>query len=149
MRDFPPEGPELPDDLSELLHHLEAEWPREGCGVLLRDTARGTWRVRPLRNAYDEPRARTAWCFEPREWLGVLQEADARGERIACVYHSHVETGAYLSAEDRRQAAPEGEPLLPGASYLVVAVRGGRAREAGLFWWELEDFQGRPVSLES
>jgi molybdopterin-synthase adenylyltransferase len=151
--------PSLPEDLSELLRHLESTWPAEGCGVLLRHPERGTWRVRPLRNAYDEHHAkeptlyphtsRTAWLFDPLEWLTVLRETDARGEQLACVYHSHADTGAYLSDEDRHHAAPGGELLLPGVSYLVVAVHGGTAREARLYWRGLECFQERRVSLES
>ena len=148
-------APELPEDLSPVLRHLEACWPQEGCGVLLRERQGGAWRLCTLRNAYDEwhareplrfPRSsRTAWLFEPREWLALLLEADARNEQVACVFHSHVDTGAYFSAEDRALAAPGGEPLLPHASHLVVAVHGGRARAATLFWWAEGRFLESPI----
>jgi proteasome lid subunit RPN8/RPN11 len=152
----PPET-ELPADLTEVVRHLEAMYPQEGCGVLLRHGQRGTWRVRPITNAYDRyhalepvrfPRtSRTAYFFEPREWLLVNQEADAHGERVACVFHSHTNGIADFSAEDRAQAAPAGLPVLPGVSYLVVAIEGGHATHARLFWWQEEDFLDRPVTL--
>ncbi|SEK69666.1 Proteasome lid subunit RPN8/RPN11, contains Jab1/MPN metalloenzyme (JAMM) motif [Stigmatella aurantiaca] len=149
-------GDALPEDLSEVLRHLEACYPLEGCGVLLRTEA-GDWRVRPLFNAYDRyhaadpgrfPRsARTAFLFEPQEWLAVNREADARNEQVACLFHSHVEGVARLSAEDRLAAAPGGIPLFPGVSYLVVNVVRGRAAEAREYRWAGGEFQDRKVPL--
>lgn len=149
----------LPEDLSEVIRHLEACYPQEGCGVLLRAGEAGPWRVRPVRNAYDEhhvrepvvfPRtSRTAYLFEPREWLGVLREAEARGEQVAWVFHSHVDTAATFSDEDRHQAAPDGEPLLPGVGYLVLAVHSGCVKDMKIFWWECDDFREGPVLLDS
>ena len=149
--------PELPEDLGEVLRHLEAMYPQEGCGVLLWHEQSRAWRVRPITNAYDRyhaldpvrfPRTScTAYFFEPREWLLLHQEADAHGERIACVFHSHTNGIADFSAEDRAQAAPGGLPLLPGVSYLVVAVEGGRATQARFYRWQNEDFRGRLVPL--
>lgn len=143
----------LPEDLSEVLQHLESTWPREGCGVLLRAGPSGAWRCRPLRNVQDTlhaedpvrfPRtSRTAYAFEPHEWLGVLLEAEARGEHLQCVFHSHVEGPADFSAEDRRQAAPGGQPLLPGVSYLVLALERGRVVEGALFGWDAGTFRAR------
>ena len=149
------DGRELPADLGEVLRHLESAWPREGCGVLLRAGLAGPWRCRPLRNVQDalhgeDPArfphtSRTAYAFEPREWLDVLQEADARGERVLWVYHSHVDGPADFSPEDRRQAAPRGEPLLPGVSYLVVAVHSGHATQAAAFHWARGGFRAGTV----
>lgn len=150
-------GWELPPDLSEIIRHLEASYPQEGCGVILRSVSAGTWRIHSLPNAYDRHHAvdpgrfprtsRTAYLFEPRDWLALLKEADARGEQLACVFHSHVNGIADFSAEDRAQAAPAGLPLLPDISYLVVAVVDGQATEARLFRWIERDFLDRQVPL--
>jgi proteasome lid subunit RPN8/RPN11 len=147
---------ELPADLSEVIRHLESVYPQEGCGVILRGGG-GGWRVRPLPNAYDRYHAadpvrfphtsRTAYLFEPREWLALNEEADARGEQVACVFHSHANGIAAFSAEDRAQAAPAGLPVLPGVSYLVVGISEGHATDARLFWWSQGDFRDRPVPL--
>jgi proteasome lid subunit RPN8/RPN11 len=143
--------------LTQVVRHLEAVYPQEGCGVLLWAPEQGSWRVHPLTNAYDRyhaldpvrfPRtSRTAYLFEPREWLLLNEQADAQGEQVACVFHSHVNGIADFSAEDRAQAAPAGLPVLPGVSYLVVAIEAGRATHARLFWWQDEDFRERQVPL--
>lgn len=147
---------DLPEDLGDVVRHLESTWPREGCGVLLRRGTQGPWRCRPLRNVQDElhardagrhPRtSRTAYAFDPREWLDVLLEAEREGEQVICVFHSHVEGPADFSLEDRRRAAPEGEPLLPGVSYLVMAIHSGCATDAALFRWHEGDFRSWPLT---
>jgi proteasome lid subunit RPN8/RPN11 len=140
--------PPLPPDLQPVVEHLQRCYPNEGCGVLIHGPQ--GWRTRPLLNAYDRyhardpkgfPRtARTAYFFDPREWMAVSEEADRNGETVACVFHSHADVGAYFSAEDRAMAAPDGEPVIPGVTYLVVAVDDGRATDAKLFWWKNSDF---------
>ncbi|WNG47941.1 M67 family metallopeptidase [Archangium minus] len=137
-------GHVLPEELSEVVRHLESAYPREGCGVLLRAGEEGPWRFRPLRNAHEAPRL--AYAFDPREWLAVLLEAESRGEHVACVVHSHVDCGADFSDEDRRQAAPEGHPLLPGVFYLVMAVHAGGVRDTRIFRWECGEFREFPFS---
>lgn len=143
-------APVLPDDLTAVLRHVAVAYPNEGCGLILRDRA-GTFTVRPMANAYDRyhavdpdtfPRtSRTAYFFDPKEWLAVSQQAETAGDQIACIFHSHVDVGAYFSAEDRAMAAPEGQPLHPGVSYLVVAVDAGKATTARLYWWQEGEFQ--------
>ena len=147
----------LPAELTEVLRPLESAYPAEGCGVILRAGASGPFRVRPLQNVIDRyhardpvrfPRtSRTAYRFDPREWLQVSEEAEARGEQVVCVFHSHGDAGAYFSQEDREMAAPDGEPVLPGVSYLVVAVDAGRASAARLFWWDAGDWREASVPL--
>jgi len=141
--------------LSKVIAHAEADYPREACGVLL--LRKGQWRVRPMFNAYDRyhatdplrfPRtSRTAYLFDPKEWLQLSTEADASGEEIACIYHSHVDAGAYFSAEDRAMAAPDGEPILPSTAYFVVSVTAGKTAAGKLFWWECGDFRESAVDM--
>jgi len=123
----PPLAPAL---LEALCAHLEQCYPEEGCGVVL--VGAGGARVLPLRNASaGDPRH--GFAFEPREWLQLSKGADAAGERVRCVFHSHVDGAAYLSAADREAAAPGGQALLPGVLHLVVSVRCGSADEAAAF----------------
>lgn len=147
--------PQLPADLREVLRHVESCYPNEGCGVILLGPE--GWVIRPMANVYDRyhavdperfPRtARTAYFFDPKEWLQVSRQADEQRQQVVCVFHSHADVGAYFSQEDREMAAPEGEPLLPGVSYLVVAVDGGKATAAKLFWWANKNFHEHPVVL--
>jgi [CysO sulfur-carrier protein]-S-L-cysteine hydrolase len=148
--------PEVPSDLSAVIAHVESTYPNEGCGIILRGLD-GKWRVQPMQNVYDKyhavdpegfPRtSRTAYFFDPREWLKASEEAERRGERVACLFHSHCDVGTYFSAEDKAMAAPDGEPLHPGVFYLVVAVDKGRASAAKVFWWQAQQFQELNVAL--
>ncbi|NOK18939.1 Mov34/MPN/PAD-1 family protein [Corallococcus carmarthensis] len=136
-----------PETLARMIRHLEAAWPHEGCGVILRSGAGegNSWRVVPLPNV--SPTPRVAYAFAPEAWLQVCLEADARQESVACVFHSHVEAPAVFSSEDRRQAAPSGIALLPQVSYVVVAIHGGRAASASRTVWSAGDFQTVPLPL--
>jgi proteasome lid subunit RPN8/RPN11 len=79
--------------------------------------------------------------------LQVYEKADQSGERIGCIFHSHVDVGAYFSAEDRAMAAPDNVPLHPGVAYLVVAVDEGKASAIRLFWWDRGAFQEKSIPL--
>ena len=141
--------PLVPDGvLGELIRHLAGTLPDEGCAVLVGREDRV--RVVPMHNAQAAhhardpaafPRtARTAFSFDPRAWLAVLRDTDRAGERVLAIAHSHPEGASGLSAEDRRQAAPDGQPLWPGVAYLVVAFEGGRPRSGRWAVWADGDF---------
>ena len=126
--------------LAEAVRHLEACYPEEGCGVVLEGAAGPRWV--PLNNAYAawaarDPRgfprdARSAFLFEPAEWLALLKQADARGERPVCIVHGHPDGAAAFSAEDRQQAAPEGRRCCPAwTTWWWPCARGERRRRPG------------------
>jgi proteasome lid subunit RPN8/RPN11 len=136
---------------------LEAAYPNEGCGIFFMEKD-GRFTTRPMQNVYDRyhekdparfPRtSRTAYLFDPKEWLAATEEAEGRGAKLSCIYHSHGDVGAYFSKEDRDMAAPDGEPILPDVVYLVVAVDGGRATGAKAYRWRNGDFEEKPISLD-
>ncbi len=144
------------DALLQIVAHLESTYPSEGCGLVLEGSPAGQ-QVVPMRNAYDRyhqkdperfPRtSATAYLFDPLEWLRVSEQADRDARQVAVVFHSHCDVGAYFSAEDQAMAAPEGEPLLPGVAYLVVAVDGRKASGAKLFRFEEKEFREHPIAL--
>jgi proteasome lid subunit RPN8/RPN11 len=119
-----------PSVLAAVLAHLCSAWPEEGCGVLLEGES--GMRFLPLANAQAAHHARDpeafprdahrAFTVEPATWLRLLREAEARGEQVAALVHSHPEGPAHFSDEDRRQAAPDGSPLHPRMAHLVVAL---------------------------
>jgi len=149
----------LPVDLSPIVEALEAAYPDEGCGLILRGP--GGFRFEAMDNAYDRLRAadpvafprtaRTAYAFDPVQWLKALREADRRDETVACIYHSHCDSPAGFSAEDRLWAAPDGAPLMPGTLYLVLAIEQGRVAGIRVFGWAHGNFQEAdfPVTLKA
>ena len=110
-------------------------YPVEGCGLIFAGAA--GQRVVAMENVIDRyhardpvqfPRtARTGYFMDPRTQLTALESAEAQGERLAAVFHSHADVGAYFSAEDKHMAlTDEGEPLQLGVEYLVLSVRAGK-----------------------
>ena len=94
--------------------------PDEACGLLvgsLSPTGEPTGAVseaRPARNA--DASART-YTVDPKDMLATMRVADARGEEIIGVWHSHTHTDAYPSETDVRQAAD------PSWVYVIVSLR--------------------------
>jgi proteasome lid subunit RPN8/RPN11 len=136
--------------LDEVYAHAEAGYPEEVCGLVFAGKAG------PADAGYPSPEAvrcenrqnalhaedpatftrdaRTAYNLGPRDLMRL--DKSLRGDRPArIIYHSHVEVGAYFSAEDVHAAAPDGELLYP-CDYLVVDVKAGRARGCKLFRFE-------------
>lgn len=157
-----PQPAQLPEHLlCEIIRHAEEGYPYEVCGMVIGlPGVPETYRVRPVANlANREPQedpsgglrdARTAYKMDPLEQLRVLREADASGWDALLFYHSHPDHGAYFSHMDRARAlAWDGEPLWPGAIYLVVSVFGGKASEASEHVWDerRREFVARPVGL--
>ena len=64
--------------------------------------------------------------------IGRLEE---EGFRVAVIYHSHVDAGAYFSETDRRQALVGEEPAYPDAVYVVTSVVDGVVATAAAFRW--------------
>lgn len=124
---------------------LEAAYPFEGCGLIL-ENADGQHRFYGCQNLADLyhqrdpgrfPRsARDFYIIDPREFMW----AEARGERVVAIVHSHPDGSAEFSGEDRagalmprNQANDPVEPVYPGVDYLILAVQAGRAELARLF----------------
>ncbi len=120
------------EELAAITRQAVAEYPNECCGVIV---ARGSERhLIACRNVQDAkhrqdpanfPRtARNAYYMDPRDVLAFTRR-ETEGFRVAVIYHSHPNAGAYFSPTDVAQAAPGGEPLYPDATYVVVSVVGG------------------------
>ncbi len=140
---------EIPQALLKVVfEQAEREYPRECCGMILgpRQKEDRLTRLRPCRNAYDAfhaqdpdnfPRtAQTAYFIDPKELLAIQKEIRERDEAIYIIYHSHINTDAYFSAEDKQVAISEGEPAYPGVCYLVISVMQGKVQGASLYQWD-------------
>ncbi len=92
----------------------------EACGLLIGPLDPGgqpTGRVSlawPCRNA---DASAITYTVDSRDMLAAMRAADARGEEIAGVWHSHTHTDAYPSPTDVRQAVD------PAWMYVIVSMR--------------------------
>lgn len=132
--------------MSELCQHALDTAPEECCGLVTGTAANRFERSYRVTNVMTKmhlgdalafPRdARHAYYMAEIEYLRAQKDAEADGQTVTAVYHSHVGAGAYLSEEDLGYAE---HPLFPfpGASQIVIAVmsdRGAdRVKEAALF----------------
>jgi glutamate-1-semialdehyde 2,1-aminomutase len=132
-----------PDELAAIRGQALAEYPNECCGVIL---ARGSERrLLACRNIQDAkhkedpvafPRtAGNAFYMDPRDVLSFTRR-EAEGFRVAVIYHSHPNAGAYFSPTDIEQAAPRGEAHYPDATYVVVSVVGSDVPAAAAYRWD-------------
>lgn len=134
------------EELAQIRSQAEAEYPAECCGVLLLRTGAQTDRLLlPCRNIQDELHAsdpvkhsrdsRTAYFIHPKDLL-TIGRREGEGYRVAVIYHSHIDAGAYFSATDRRNALIDGEPTYPDAVYVVLSVVKGKVADAQAFVWD-------------
>ncbi len=141
--------------LNELYQHALETLPEECCGLIVGsddERFRDLMRCRnemTLRHRED-PRAfprdgRDAFYMSPLDYMRVQEKAEAEGDRVTVVYHSHVGTGAYLSEMDREHADNELFPF-PDADHIVVAVVDRKVDSVAFFRREPDrSFSGRTI----
>ena len=142
--------------LLEIYQHARECYPEECCGLLLGPAGAEPRTIVRCSNTQSQRKARgesdldatKAFWIDAHELLHALRGADDRGEEIRVIYHSHVDTEAYLSHTDLQGAiGPGGTPHFPDAAQLVVSVSEGGVRGAVCFVWNarLARFVGRPI----
>ncbi len=98
-----------------MVAHCLGAFPEEGCGLLGGDPATGVvGTCYPTANAAASARIYTV---DSRDLLRADRAAEARGESIIGVFHSHTHTDAYPSPTDVDQA-PD-----PSWHYVLVSLR--------------------------
>lgn len=122
----------LPEPVrAELRRHLEAAYPREGCGVLLGEAADGERRVTALEPSENRwPDRDDRYRVDPGVLRRLLEAEEDGGPRILGFYHSHPDAAPEPSSTDREYA-------WPWYHYLIVPVEDGRAGPGRA--WELEE----------
>lgn len=143
-----------PAFLQQICLQAEKEYPNECCGIILGPANQPNLftRLEPCRNVQEEchrkdpagfPRtSQTAYFIDPKDLFRIQKQARENQEEIRVIYHSHINAEAYFSTEDKRIAAPEGEPAYPGIIYMIVSVMKGKAHQTHWFHWDskLKDF---------
>lgn len=147
--------------LHEIRSHAREAVPDECCGLVFGASGSGAEgagrfdRVYRCRNVMDRmnqedplayPRTnRTAFFIDPAELLAAAREAEAAGQEVTAVYHSHVGAAAYFSEMDEAFATQPGFPF-PKADHLVVSVLGRHVQEMALFRLGADGvLEGHPV----
>jgi proteasome lid subunit RPN8/RPN11 len=151
------EPAELPRELLlEVFQHARECYPEECCGLLTGTEGEGPLHVVRCTNVQSQRVARgesnldasRAFWIDEQELLNALRTAESSGEKLLVIYHSHVDTEAYLSHTDVAGALDAtGEPLYPGSAQLVVSVHESAVGDASLFVWDPAEraFRGRPA----
>ncbi len=140
--------------LNELYGHALETLPEECCGLLLGGEDprfRTLVRCRNVMTQHHQqdpahyPRdGRQAFWMSEADYQRAEQQAEAAGERVTAVYHSHVGAGAYLSALDLEYAENALFPF-PDADQIVVAVAHRKIDAVGLFRRAAGAFAGHTV----
>lgn len=132
--------------LERITAHAVKHYPDESCGFLIGEKGQESVReFLPVENVYNRMHARypetyprtakTAYLIDPGEQQRIFDKTAADGRAVRAIVHSHIDHDAYFSEEDRLVAAPWGEPMFPGVSYVVVSIYEGRLREINEFYW--------------
>ena len=134
-------------ELEPLLASM-SEWaleclPNEACGLVLdRDRALSVLRCENQQDALHArdperfPRtSKPAYNLDPF----LVEDKLDEGYLVRAVFHSHPNVGAYFSGEDTLAALGgdvDGEPVLAGVEYLVLAVRSTGVDDWKLYTWD-------------
>jgi proteasome lid subunit RPN8/RPN11 len=123
--------------------HASEEYPSECCG-LLTDGPQGI-KVHPCENIQDTlhakdpqsyPRgSRIAYYIDPQKLYDIVKQAETAGGGLLGIYHSHVDTEAYFSDEDKERAMVWDEPAYPGVAYVVFSVYQANVTGYKCFAW--------------
>ena len=134
-----------PAALADLQQHALACYPSE-CVALAIGRGNDVTRVVRLDNMADKlhaldpveyPRtSRDFFAFNEAKAAKLVREAEAQGDAWLALVHSHIDCGAYFSAEDTRYAAPDGQAVYPDLLQVVIDAQPEGLREARSFKWD-------------
>ncbi len=100
--------------LNQMLNHLQACYPLEGCGLLAGDEAGTVTAVYPIDNILQSP---TAYEMDPQQQIQVMLTLEAADWQMLAIYHSHPQGPEQPSTTDIAQA------YYPEALHIIVSLR--------------------------
>jgi proteasome lid subunit RPN8/RPN11 len=142
-----------PTLVREMQDHARAWYPSECCGLLFaKQGGDAAVRAECMENLADKLHAndpegfpqtgREYFSLNERKAQRLAEEAAAKGERWLAIFHSHIDCGAYFSAEDQAMAAPEGRPVDAAMWHVVIDCRADRIVTARAFQWDGKGYSG-------
>jgi proteasome lid subunit RPN8/RPN11 len=112
-----------------IVEHLRAEYPNEGCGIVLGDRSAAAGgqatRFKPMANAAASP---YRFRIDHMDIAALDDELDETGENYWAIVHSHVGSRAYPSPTDVAVT-----PLFVNQLHLVVSLAENKP-VLGAFW---------------
>lgn len=97
----------------EMMRHLTAEYPLEGCGLLAGQDGRVT-AVYPITNILH---SETAYEMEPVQQIKTILQIEKNSEELLAIYHSHPNGPSTPSVTDITAA------YYPDSVYLIVSMQ--------------------------
>ncbi len=117
---------------SAMLEQAESCFPNESCGFIIgsnaAEAAKGDYYI-PCNNDHDHNQQRR-FLIDPMAYQLAEDKADANGQSIISIVHSHPDHPDQPSEFDRLHA-------WPGVSYIIIAVFSGQVRSYRS--WQLSD----------
>ena len=149
----------LPQDIfNEIVEHAKKEYPAESCGWVLKEAT--SFRYVPSVNLQDKyhkfdpinyPRtSKDAFLIDALKLSRDLESIDQKGGTLYSIVHSHVNVGAYFSAEDKKQMAEAdgSAAIYPAESYFVVNINKNLdCDEMAIFYFKEGSFQQGKVII--
>ena len=113
-----------------VVDHSVADYPKEGCGILLCPQAQpgNITEAYPTRNVTSQDSA-SRYLVDPLEFLQVQKWAERRRLEICGFYHSHPNFPAVPSEHDREFA-------WEGYLYLILSLKIGVLAESRAWRWD-------------
>ena len=126
----------------EMIAHLEAEKPNEGCGLLgVRDG--DVVKVFKMTNASASP---VRYSLDAKQQFAVYQKLEEEGWELGGVYHSHTHTEAFPSPTDVRFASEDVPYVIVSLAEDPPSIRAFRIVKEN-FFDETGDIQEVPVDI--
>lgn len=121
--------------LDDIIEHLRATYPEEGCGLLIGKVEmeeRYVLKVRLTRNTHSDRRSR--YTIDPMAMFHAERGAESEGLEVFGVFHSHPDRPSEPSEHDKGTA-------LDTFIYLIIEVSKGEPGEMRA-WKYLDDKRG-------
>lgn len=123
---------------TDMLAHLRAQLPREGCGLLAGAGGRPV-QFFPCANAHPTPLTR--YHVDDRDLLATIRAIDQNGWDLLAIFHSHPTSAAYPSATDIRGA------YYPESLYMICSLQDPEHPVLRAFWIIDGQVQEHPVEV--
>lgn len=103
-------------DWRQMIRHAQSELPNEACGLIAGEKNGDDKRIKKVYFLTNLDHSNEHFSLDPREQLAAIRDMRAAGLTPLGNWHSHPETPARMSEEDKRLAYDR------GASYLILSL---------------------------